>query len=144
MSGAVAMLALLAVGSALALARPGWIGAALGLLALAFFGHVLLAGESDLATLGVVSVALLLVGELCQWSIDSRLPGAYDAGLHRSRAISVALQVSLGIGIVFISSVAAGQSIAPESWVVALAVAATVALVWLISTVAIREGQIGN
>jgi hypothetical protein len=137
-SGVAGLLAFTLIVSTIVLARPGWIGAALGLLALDYIAHVLLAGQSDLPTLGLVSVALLLVGELSQWSIDSRLPGRYVAGLHRSRAIGIGALVAAGLGIVLVSSVAVGLPTVPGGWIEAVAVAATVTLLALISVVALR------
>jgi len=137
-SGIVGLLAFTLIASTIVLARPGWIGGALGLLALDYIAHVLLAGQSDLPTLGLVSVALLLVGELSQWSIDSRLPGRYAAGLHRSRAIGIGTLVAAGLGIVLVTSVAVGLPTVPGGWIEGLAAAATVPLLALISLVALR------
>jgi hypothetical protein len=140
-SGSFGLVALVVLGSALVLARPWWIGAALGLLALLYLGHVLVAGESDMLTVAVVSLALLLVGELGQWSVDSRLTGRYEPGLHVSRAIGIAQLVALGFGIVVVAEVAAGLPITGGVWTVAAAVAASVALLGVISILALRAGD---
>ena len=66
------------------------IGAAQTMFALLYLGHVVLAGESTWEALGLVSLGVLLVGELSQWSFDSRIVGRYEAGLHQSRAVGIA------------------------------------------------------
>jgi hypothetical protein len=138
LSGSFAFLALVVLVVALILGRPSLIGGALALLALLYFTHLLVTGESDLLTLGIVSVALLLVGELCQWSFDSRLPGRYEPGLHLSRGIGLAWLVALAIGVVALGGVAAGLPIPDGIWTVATATAASVALLGLVSAIALK------
>jgi hypothetical protein len=140
-SGGFGLGALLLLGAALVLARPGWIGATLGFLALVYFGHELLAGESNWEALGVVGVALLLVGELSQWSMDSRLPGRYDAHLHVSRAVGTAWLVSLGLAMAFLSLAAAGLPITGGIPTVAAGMVASVALLALVSILARKSGD---
>jgi hypothetical protein len=138
-SGAVALAAVLQLAAALVFARPGWIGVALGLLALLFFEHAAATGDSDVARLGLASVGLLLTGELAQWSLDSRLPGRYDAGLHRSRAGGIGLLLVVGFGAVVLSEFAAGVPVPVGLGTMAVAAAAAVALLALISNVALRR-----
>ena len=138
-SGAGAVLAVLLLVTALLLARPGWIGAALGLLALLFFEHAVATGDSDVARLALASVGLLLTGELAQWSLDSRLPGRYDASLHRSRVGGIGVLVVVGFGAVVLSEIAAGVPVPVGIGTVAVAAAAAVALLALISNVALRR-----
>lgn len=128
----------LMLGAALVFARPGWIGAILGLFALLYMGHVLVAPGSDLLTAGVVGVALLLVGELSQWSFDSRLRGRYDGALHRARAIGAAGLVLLGIGALLVTFLAVGLPVPGGLATIAAGMGASVALVVLISIVALR------
>ena len=66
----------------LILGRPNLVALPQGLLAVLYLGHVVLAGESTWEGLGLVSLGILLVGELSQWSFDSRVAGRYEAGLH--------------------------------------------------------------
>lgn len=133
------MLALFLLATVLVLARSGWIGGVLGLLALQYFGHTVLANGSNPAELAFVGVAILLVGELSQWSLDSRLRGRYEGGMHRSRAAGIAGLGVLGLGTVVLSQVAAGLPVPGGIATVAVAVAATVALLGLISIVALRR-----
>jgi hypothetical protein len=127
------------LGAALALARPGWIGGAVGLLALLYLGHTAVAEAANPTELGLVSVGLLLVGELAQWSLDGKLPGRYETGLHISRATAVALLGLLGLGTVALSQVAAGLPIPGGIGAVAVATGAAVALLGLISMIALRR-----
>lgn len=133
----VASVALL--GGALILARRGWIGAVLGLLALLTLGRQLVGGAVGTDRLGFVGVALLLIGELSQWSIDSRLAGQSALGLHRSRAVGITWLVALGLAVALLSRVAAGLPFPEGTLTVAIAVAASVGLLALISVVARRS-----
>jgi hypothetical protein len=128
----------LVLGAALVLARPGWIGAILALLALLFLAHLLVASESSAQGAAIVGVALLLAGELSQWSMDGRLAGRYDVGLHVSRAIGIALVGLLGLGVEILCLVAAGLPISGGVVTVAIGMAAAVALLALFSAVAGR------
>jgi hypothetical protein len=128
----------LVLGSALVLARPGWIGTVLGLLALLFFVHLLIAGQSSPQVAAIVGVALLLAGELTQWSLDGRHAGQYEASLHVSRAIGIAWMGLLGVGVALLSLVAAGLPAPGGIETVAVAMAAAVGLLRLFSFVAAR------
>jgi hypothetical protein len=119
--------------------RPAWIGIVLGLLALVYLGHIALTGESDLTEVGLAGTALLITGELGQWSLDSRLPGRYDAALHLARAGGLAALALLGLGTVVLAQLAAGLPIDGGIAAVAVATAATVALLGLVSGVALRR-----
>lgn len=123
----------------LATARPGWIGTVLGLMALLYLGHLAVTGESNMTEVGFVGVALLLAGELGQWSVDSRLAGRHDASLHLSRVGGIAVLALLGLGIVVLGQLAAGLPIAGGIVAVVVATAATVALLALVSVVALRR-----
>ena len=135
MLGAILVLML---GAALVFARPGWIGAILGLLALLYVGHVLLAPGSDLLSAGVVGVALLLVGELSQWSFDSRLHGRYDGSMQRARALGATGLALLGIAAVAVTLIVVGLPVPGGLITIAAGMAAFVALVVLVSIVALR------
>jgi hypothetical protein len=132
----VALLLILA--AALLLARPGWIGATLGFLALLFFAHLVVADAFSPAGAAVVGVALLLAGELGQWSIDGRLSGRYEARVHMSRAIGIAWLALLALAVELLSLLAAGVPITAGIETVALAMAAAIALLGLFSAVAAR------
>jgi hypothetical protein len=138
-SGAVAVLGLVLLATALVFVRPAWIGAALGLLALLFFEHAAATGDTDVGRLGLASVGLLLTGELAQWSLDSRLAGRYDEGLHRARAGGIGVLVVVGSGAVVLSELAAGVPVPVGLGTMAVAAAAAVALLALISNVALRR-----
>jgi hypothetical protein len=138
-TGASGLLCLVVLAIALVLARPGWIGGALGLLALLYLGHTVVAEAANPTELGLVSVGLLLVGELAQWSIDGKLPGRYEQGIHLSRATAIGVLGLLGLGTVALSQVAAGLAIPGGIGAVAIAMGAAVGLLGLISAVALRR-----
>jgi hypothetical protein len=106
------------------------------MLALLYLGHVVLAGESTWEALGLVSLGVLLVGELSQWSFDSRVEGRYEAGLHLSRAIGVAAQLALGAGLVTIAGFGLALPNLGDPWAVVAATAAMLGLLALITKVA--------
>jgi hypothetical protein len=143
-SGFAGALLVVLLGIALVLAQPAWIGALLGLFAVLYVGHVLVAPGTDLVTAGVVGVALLLVGELSQWSFDSRLRGRYESGLHLARAIGLAGLVVLGTGVVFATLLVIGLPVPGGLGTVVAGIAAFVTLVVLISTVALRGADRGS
>ncbi len=138
-TGGFGLICLLVLVAALVVGRPAWIGGAIGLLALLYLGHTVVADAANPTELGLVSVALLLVGELGQWSLDGRLSGRYEPGLHVSRATAIALLGLLGLGTVALSQVASGLPIPGGVGAVAVAMAATVGLLGLISVVALRR-----
>jgi hypothetical protein len=138
-TGGFGLVALLFLGATLAAARPGWIAGVLALLALLYFGRLSVAGEPSLEGLGIVSVLLLLTGELSQWSMDSRHAGSYETGVHLWRAAGIVVLGLLGLGTVLLSQVATGVPIAGGIGTVAVAMVAAVALLGLISAVALRR-----
>jgi len=140
-SGALSALIVAALGIALVFARPGWIGPLLGLFALLYLGHLLVAPEAELLRAGLVGVALLLVGELSQWSFDSRLRGRYEVGLHRARAIGFGGVVLLGAGAVVMTLVVLGLPVPAGLGTVIAGMAAFVGLVVLISIIALRPAD---
>lgn len=140
-SGGFGLVVLLLLGATLVLARPGWIAGVLALLALLYFGRLAVAGEPSLEGLGISSVLLLLTGELSQWSMDSRLAGRYEAGVHLWRAAGIVLLGLLGLGTVLLSQLATGVPIAAGIGTVAVAMTAAVALLGLISVAALRRSD---
>jgi hypothetical protein len=140
-SGVLGALLVLMLGVALLFARPAWIGPIVGLFVLLYVGHLLVAPGSDLLTAGVVGVALLLVGELSQWSFDSRLRGQYDGALHRARALGFAGLALLGAGVVLLTLVVVGLPVPAGLGTIAAGMGAFVALVVLISVVALRPAR---
>jgi Flp pilus assembly protein TadB len=130
---------LLVLAMTLALGRAGIVSVVLGLLALLYFEHGLLTNETDLFQLGLVGVAILIVGELAQWSIDSRVPGRYERGLHRSRAAAIGALALLGLATVMVSGIAAGIPIGGGIESVVIAMAASVGVLGLISLVGMRS-----
>jgi hypothetical protein len=137
-SGGPGVALLLLFAAALVLARPGWIGAVLGFLALLFFAHLLVAGAFSPEGAAIVGVALLLAGELGQWSLDGRLAGRYEARLQVSRVIGIAWLGLLGVGVELLCLVAVGLPVASGIETAAIAMAAAVALLGLFSGVAAR------
>lgn len=130
-------LALLAV--VLVFGRPGWMGVVLLLLALVYLGHLLVAPEANWWAAGLVGVGLLLVGELSQWSFDSRLRGDYEAGLHRARAIGVTGLVLLGAGIVLLSWLVVALPVSGGLGTLIVGMIAFVAIAAIVSVVALRQ-----
>jgi hypothetical protein len=137
-SGVLGALLVVMLGVALVAARPGWIGPILGLFVLLYVGHLLVAPGTDLLIAGVVGVALLVVGELSQWSFDSRLRGRYDGALHRARAVGFVGLVLLGAGAALLTLVVVALPVPPGLGTIAAGMGAFVALVVLISVVALR------
>ena len=135
-----AIIVLLLVGS-LVLGRPGWFGVTPALLAVLYVGHLLVAPGSDLATAGLVGVAILLVGELSQWSFDSRVRGHHDAAIHRARAIGIGGLAMLGAGAVVLSLVVIGLPVSGGLVTVIVGMAAFVGVVALASVLAVRSGS---
>jgi hypothetical protein len=137
-SGCSGVALLLLFGAALVLGRPGWIGTVLGFLALLFFAHLLVADAFSPEGAAIVGVALLVAGELGQWSLDGRLAGRYEPRMQVSRAIGIAWLGLLGVGVEVLCLVAVGLPIASGIETLAIAVAAAVALLGLFSVVAAR------
>lgn len=109
-----------------------------------YFGHLLVAGELSPGGAGAVGVGLLLVGELGGWSVEARLAGRYERGVHVGRAAAIAWLGLLGLGIVLLGWLAAGLAIPGGVATAAVAMAAAVALLGLIAFVATgRSGSAG-
>ena len=109
-----------------------------GMLAIVYLGHTIVSGVSSWETLGLVSLGILLVGELSQWSFDRRVAGQYAVGLHVTRAIGVGLQLALGLGVISLAAATAAIASPADPWAIAAATAASLALLALISIVAGR------
>ena len=135
-SGTAAVIVLVILAGVLVLAKPHLIGVAQAMLALLYLAHVVVAGESTWEALGLVSLGVLLVGELSQWSFDSRVAGRYETDLHRSRAIGIAALLALGLGVIAIAAFALGLPNLADPWAVVAATAASLALLVLITLVA--------
>ena len=141
-SGGFGLAALLVLATALVVPAPSMIGPAVGALGLVYFGHVLIAGESRSETLALVSVGLLLVGELSQWSCDRRQRGRYELAVSMSRAIGVIWLSTLGLAVTLLGLSAAGLPVADRAWPLAGAIAAAVALLGVIAMAA--RGSVGD
>jgi hypothetical protein len=142
-SGTAAVVVLVILAGVLVVAKPHLIGVAQAMLALLYIGHVVVAGESTWEALAPVSLGVLLVGELSQWSFDSRVVGRYDVGLHRSRAIAIVALVALGVGVIGLAAFAFGLPDLPDPWAVVAATAASLALLVLITKVARGASGLG-
>lgn len=138
-SGVLGGVIVLLLATGLVLGRAGWIGPVLGLLAALHLGHVLVAAESNLTTAGLVGVAILLVGELSQWSFDNRLRGRYAGAMHSTRAGGVAALVLLGAGTALLSLLVIGLPVSGGLVTVVVGMAAFVAVAVLVSSVASRS-----
>jgi hypothetical protein len=139
-SGTAAVVVLVALAGVLLLAKSHLIGAAQAMLAVLYLGHVVIAGESTWEALGLVSVGILLVGELSQWSFDSRVVGRYEPRLHRSRATGILALLALGVGVITLAAFAFGLPNLPDPLAVVAAISASLALLVLITKVA-REAS---
>lgn len=135
MPGVVALILLFVV---LLFVRPSWLGAVLLLLALLYLGHLLVAPQANWWVAGLVGVGLLLVGELSQWSFDSRLRGRYDWTVHRTRAVGIAGLVLLGAGVVLLSWLVVALPVSGGLGTLVVGMVAFVAIAAIVSIVALR------
>lgn len=135
MPGVVGLILLLV---ALLFVRPSWLGAVLLLLALLYVGHLLIAPEANWWVAGLVGVGLLLVGELSQWSFDSRLRGRYEGTMHGTRAAGITGLVALGAGAVFLSWLVVALPVAGGLGTLIVGMVAFVAIAAIVSFVALR------
>lgn len=138
LTGIVAVTALVALVAALVVGGGRLIGAALALLGLLYFVHVLLIGELRPWVLASVGVGMLLVGELAQWSLDSRPGGRREVGMHVSRIVGIAWLVVLASIVVVLALVAASTPAGDGMVSLLLATVASVALLALILAVGRR------
>jgi len=117
--------------SAVVLLRAGWIGPALGFLAVVFVGHLIVLGSADIVEAALAGIGLLFAGELGQWSIDARWSGRHDDAMHRLRGSAIAGLGLRGVGVVLLCGLAAGLPLTGGIELVLVATAAVVALFWL-------------
>ena len=136
MSGTAAVVVLVIVAGVLVVGKPSLIGPAQAMLAALYLGHVVVAGESTWEALGLVSLGILLFGELSQWSFDSRVAGRYEPSVHRSRGIGIAALLALGLGVIALAAFGLGLPNLPDPWAVVAATVASLALLALVSRVA--------
>ena len=132
-------MALGVLAASLVLANAGLVGPAVGAMELVYLVHVLLAGQPTLLAVGFVALAGLLAGELGQWSIDSRFGGEVETAVHVARLRAIAGLVALSAAVVAIVSLAAIAPIVQGTWTIVLAVAASIAVVALVSRAARRS-----
>lgn len=132
LTGSVAVVAIVLVVAALIVGGGLLLGAALALLGLLQFAHVLLLDEVSAWSLGLASVGLLLIGELTQWSLDSRSPGRLERGLHVSRALGIGGLVVVAAAVVVLGLAATAWPMDPGIVSVAVATLAAVGLLGLI------------
>jgi hypothetical protein len=139
LAGSVGLLGVGVLGVVLVTTWPGGIGAAVALLGTGYLGHTIVAADAAPLVLVSVSVSLLLVGELTQWSLDRRLRGSYEVGLEASRAAATGLLVVVGAGAAALGLAVTGIAIPGGMAAQAAAVAASVALLALVASVARRK-----
>lgn len=119
---------LVAFALAVVFALPGWIGPALGYLALLVLLRILFLGSIDVIVAAFAGVVLLAAGELAQWSIDAVHRGRYAARVHAARATGIAVLVLRGIGVVLVAGLAATLPLSGGIELMLIAVAAAVGL----------------
>jgi hypothetical protein len=134
----LALAALLLLLASLVLAWTSGIGLVLAALGLLYLSHLYISGESAGVEAALVGVGLLLVGELSQWSLHSRLSGRYERSLHASRAIGLMVLISLALGMALLAQLVSGVRFAGNLGSVAAGTAAAVGFLVLIASVAGR------
>jgi hypothetical protein len=144
LAGTLGVVGLVVLAIALVIGWPGGLGVAVALLAAGYLGHVLVAGETDVVILAVISVALLLVGELGQWSLDRRLWGRHDRSLVISRAVGIGVLCALGGGVSFLAILATGVPMPGGIGLQAAAIVAAIVLLALVASVARRTDVNGE
>jgi len=144
LSGSIGDAALAILAAALLLGLPRLIGPALALLCVLYVERLFATGESDLGILALSGVGILLVGELAQWSIDSRVSGRYERGLHVSRGLGLMWLSLLGVASLALGLLAATAPVAGGLGAAVVAMAAVVAASAVISVAARRAGHPGR
>lgn len=140
LAGSVGLLGVAALGLTLVTGWRGGIGLSVGLLALGYLARVVVVGSAAPEILASVSVALVLVGELGQWSLDRRLRGTYERPLLMGRAVGLAWLVALGAGAAVLGLAVTGIPVPGGIATQAAAIAASVALLALVASVARGKG----
>ena len=135
-TGAIALAALGFVGATLVIGTPVLVGPAVAFLGFAYVARVLITGFSEPVVLGAASVALLLVGELSQWSIDRRAAGRYSTAMSSARALGLVALAAIGALAAIVGLVVLGLPVADETLALLLATLASVALLGLVAVVA--------
>jgi len=144
LSGTIGIAGLTLLAAALLFGIPRLIGPALALVCALYIERLVATGQSDPAILALSSVGILLVGELTQWSIDSRVAGRYDPGLHVSRGLGLVWLSVLGVASVALGLLAATAPVAGGLGAAVVATAAAVAASALIWVAARRAGNLGR
>jgi hypothetical protein len=139
LSGSVGVVALVVLGAALVLAQSALIGWALGLLALQYAERLVATGVANLWLPAVAGLGLLLVGELSQWSIDSRSLVGVHARLHVARAMAVGSLLTIGAATVLVSLLTIVVPISSTPWATVGAVVAIVGITVVFATAARRR-----
>lgn len=134
-TGGLALLALFLLLTGLILAWGAGIGWALAALATLYLSHLYFSGPIIGLEVSLVGVGLLLVGELSQWSLDSRLSWRFERSLCASRAIGLILLVAIALGVALLAQLASEVRVAGSLGTVASGTAAVVGLLALIATV---------
>jgi hypothetical protein len=141
LTGTVGVLALGVLGGALVVGNPAFLGPAVAVLELAYLQRVLLAGAPSVVEVGLVSLAVLLVGELGQWSLDNRLVRIDAPRMHLGRLWAILGLVAVSAVAVTVVSVGAVAPVAAGIAVSIIAVAATVATIAVVSAAATRAAR---
>lgn len=139
LSGSLGVVALVILGAALVLGQSALIGWALGLLALQYAERLVATGDASLWIPAITGLGLLLVGELSQWSIDSRSLVGSHARLNAARAMAIGSLMAIGAATVLASLLMVLVPISSSPWATVGAVAAIVAITVLVATAAQRR-----
>jgi hypothetical protein len=139
LSGSLGVLALVVLGAALVLGQSALIGWSLGLLALQYAERLVATGEANLWVPAVAGLGLLLVGELSQWSIDSRSLVRPRIRLHVARAMAIGSLLTIGAATVLVCLLTIVVPISSTPWATIGAVVAIVGVIVVFGAAARRR-----
>ena len=135
-SGSIGVAALTTLAAALVFSRAGLIGWAIAILCVQYVERLIATSDSNVVIPAVAGVGVLAVGELSQWSLDSRSIAGVSGRLHLARGLAVIALLALGSATVLVCLMALAAPGPREAWTAGVAVVATVALLGVFSAVA--------
>lgn len=136
LSGSIGALALVTLAIALLFGRPALLGWALAVVFLQYLERLVATGETGLWLPAAVGVGALLVGELGQWSFDSRSLARGQRGLHLGRAMAILSLATLGAVTTVVCLLAVAAPMPRDRWTAAAAIVAIVVTVALVARAA--------